>query len=64
MDNSGDPNGDQILVAKVLDIDIPKFTYKYSTDRVRFDPRGYATGFSGTFTLCDDRGAKGARGVI
>jgi len=64
VDNPTDPKGDQIFIAKVLDIDVKQFTYKYSQDRVRFDPRGYATGFHGTFTLCDDRGATDARGVI
>jgi len=64
VDNPTDPKGDQIFIAKVLDIDMKEFTYKYSQERVRFDPRGYATGFDGTFTLCDDRGATEARGVI
>ncbi len=64
VDKPDDPNGDQIFIAKLQDITVPKFIYKYSNERVRFDPRGYATGFSGTFTLCDDRGATDARGVI
>jgi type IV fimbrial biogenesis protein FimT len=70
--NNGDgkvdtPNaelGDQIFIAKTLDIEDPKFTIKYSAANVRFNSRGYATGHSGTFTLCDDRGATEARGVI
>jgi type IV fimbrial biogenesis protein FimT len=33
-------------------------------DRVRFSSRGDSLGFSGTFTLCDDRGATQARAVI
>ena len=33
-------------------------------DRVRFSSRGDSLGSSGTFTLCDDRGATQARAVI
>lgn len=33
-------------------------------NRVTFNPRGFSSGFNGTFTLCDDRGAEQARGII
>ncbi|MBN7795689.1 GspH/FimT family pseudopilin [Parahaliea mediterranea] len=32
--------------------------------RVRFDSRGNALGFDGTFTFCDERGVNSARGLI
>ena len=33
-------------------------------DEIRFNSRGFATGFNGTFTLCDSRGAEEARGIV
>jgi type IV fimbrial biogenesis protein FimT len=60
----GEAGGDEIIIAKTLDIADSRFSIDYSETRIRFNSRGYATGFSGTFTLCDDRGAQEARGVI
>ena len=65
VDNPNTADGDQIILAKTLDVDTKKFSYSSLPDhRIRFDSRGYATGFSGTFTLCDDRGQAEARGLI
>jgi type IV fimbrial biogenesis protein FimT len=64
VDNPDKSDGDQVFIAKVLHVAIDKFTYSANGNLVRFDSRGYATDFSGTFTLCDDRGAEEARGVI
>lgn len=33
-------------------------------NRVTFNSTGFSTGFNGTFTLCDSRGAQKARGII
>lgn len=64
IDDPNDPAGDQIFLAKVLDLDSVEITYSNGANRVRFDSQGYATNFNGTIELCDDRGADDARGVI
>lgn len=35
-----------------------------TANRVTFNIRGFSPGFNSTFTLCDSRGAKQARGII
>ncbi len=65
VDDPTTPDGDEIVLAKILDVYTSKFTYSDLPDhRVRFDARGYATDFNGTFTICDDRGETEARGLI
>jgi type IV fimbrial biogenesis protein FimT len=58
-----DPN-DQIFISKVIDAD--KLQVSYSGGSwVQFDSRGYAAkGSQGTFSVCDDRGASHARGLV
>jgi type IV fimbrial biogenesis protein FimT len=68
VDDPNDPDGDQVFIAKVLDADSMDIEFKDLTGvaqkRVRFDSRGYARGFEGTFTVCDYRGAPDASGII
>lgn len=65
-----DPN-EPLLVSNVGDVGTLNITYVNGSDptdpvanRIRFDSRGYATNFGGTFTICDDRGVSDARGLI
>ncbi len=64
VNDPNDPAGDRVFMVK--DSPVPSVSIKYSNpaNRVIFDSRGNASGFNGTFTLCDDRGATEARGVI
>ena len=62
VDDPNDPGGDQLIIAKVLDSDTLAITYSNAANRVRFDSQGYARGFDGSFTLCDDR--DGGREVV
>ena len=65
VDDPNDPDGDDIFITKIIDSSgLEKFTFSNGANRVRFDSRGFARGFEGTFTLCDDRNAPDARGVI
>jgi type IV fimbrial biogenesis protein FimT len=65
-----DDPADQLFITKVVDAATIDIGYSSGdaadpvANRLRFDSQGYARGFSGTFTLCDDRGAAKARGVI
>lgn len=60
----GDPDGDVVFLSRVRDSNAEKFDYSNAAGRIRFDNQGYAIGFNGTFTICDDRGEKEARGLI
>lgn len=68
VDDPNDPEGDRIFVAESNALDSLTVAYQSPGDanmiRVRFDSLGYARGFGGTFTVCDERGAEKARGVI
>jgi type IV fimbrial biogenesis protein FimT len=65
VDDPNDPDGDQIFVAKVLDADyLDVIKYSNAQNRVRFNSRGYARNFEGTFTICDYREEPEARGII
>ena len=59
-----DPDGDIIIQSRVRETNWEKFAYSNANNRVRFDNQGYAIGFNGTFTICDDRGETEARGLI
>lgn len=65
-----DDPADQVFITKVVDAETIDIGYSGGNasdpiaNRVRFDNQGYARGFSGRFTLCDDRGAAEARGVV
>lgn len=61
-DDVNDPN--ELYISKVIDTDTVTIAYSNAANRVNFDSQGYARGFQGTFTFCDDRGAPDARGVI
>jgi len=69
-DGAVDDPEDEIFITKVVAADRIDISYDSgdATDpvanRLRFDSQGYARGFSGQFTLCDDRGAAKARGVV
>jgi type IV fimbrial biogenesis protein FimT len=67
VDDPNDPDGDQIFIAKLIDADSLDITYS-NGNMVQFNSRGYAIGpggsTSGTFTICDYRGAEDASGVI
>jgi type IV fimbrial biogenesis protein FimT len=39
-------------------------TLKYSRNRVSYSSQGYATGFNGTFVLCDSRGNSNAKAEV
>lgn len=69
VDDPDQPDGDQVFIAKVVDVD--SLDIRFSKDpedpiagRVRFDSQGYARGFSGTFTICDDRGTAESSGLV
>lgn len=65
-----DPNNPQVFLAKVIDVDTLDIAYDEGdpTDPkdniVRFDSQGYAREYNGKFSVCDERGASNARGVI
>lgn len=59
-----DPDGDIVIQSRVRNTNLKKFAYSNANNRVRFDNQGYAIGFNGTFTICDDRGETEARGLI
>ena len=64
-----DPN-DRIFIARAASPEGYTLTYRGAADpntplgSLRFDSRGHATAFDGTFTLCDSRGNAAARGLI
>ena len=64
-----DPN-DAIFIARGASAEGISLTYSSAADpntpigRLRFDSRGHAAGFNGTFTLCNDRGNAEARGLV
>lgn len=59
-----DPDGDIVIQSRLRDSNFEKFAYSNASNRIRFDNQGYAIGFNGTFTICDDRGKIEARGLI
>jgi type IV fimbrial biogenesis protein FimT len=62
-DGSGAPNGDEVLAFHGNAGE--QFTLTFTEQSVAYDGSGMATvGQSNTFTLCDDRGAANAKGVI
>ena len=65
--NDGVVDTDELFLAREHN-DYITVTFRTFTgspdDRVRFSSRGDSLGSSGTFTLCDDRGAAEARAVI
>ena len=67
VDDPNDPDGDQVFLAKLIDANSLDITYD-NGNMVQFNSRGYASGpggfTSGTFTLCDYRGAEDASGVV
>ena len=70
VNDPNDPDGDSIVVSEIREVPSLTLTYRdtasLATDvaRVRFNSQGYATGFDGTFSICDDRGDDEARGLI
>ena len=64
-----DPN-DRIFITRAASPEGYTMTYRGAADpntplgSLRFDSRGHATGFDGTFTVCDSRGNTEARGLI
>lgn len=62
VDDPNTPAGDTIFVAEINEV--ASLDVAYDVARVRFDSQGYARGFEGTFTICDDRGNDKARGLI
>jgi type IV fimbrial biogenesis protein FimT len=58
------PRGDKIIQGKVLDNATLGITYSNAANRIRFNSRGNALTFGGTMMICDDRGAKKARGMV
>jgi type IV fimbrial biogenesis protein FimT len=39
-------------------------TLAFGKNRITFDSRGFSSGYNGTFSLCDDRGASHAAGLV
>ncbi len=63
-DNAVDAgDGDTVIAFNSIVADNLSLTFT-AGNSVRFDSRGRAVGFSGTMTLCDERGADYARGII
>lgn len=64
VDNSGGLNGgDEIVQVKASEAPTT-ITFDNANQRVRFTAQGTAIGSTGTFTFCDDRGAKQASAII
>lgn len=57
-------DGEQLLQARVQGAVGVVVSFSQATDMLRFDSNGNATGSTGTFTFCDDRGAVAARGIV
>ncbi len=58
-------DGDTVIANNTIDIDNLTITFSTSGQTsIRFDSRGRAVGYNTTITLCDDRGADYARGII
>ncbi|MEM1110590.1 MAG: GspH/FimT family pseudopilin [Pseudomonadota bacterium] len=55
--------GDEIIAAHEPEFNGLVVLFSNAQNRVRFDSRGNALGFDGTFTFCDDRGDSAALGV-
>jgi type IV fimbrial biogenesis protein FimT len=55
---------EQLLQSRVQNTQGIAVRYSQSADILRFDSSGNAVDNSGTFTICDDRGAVEARGII
>lgn len=66
LDNDADGDADDEIVLRVGAGTPTGATLTFGRDRLRYDPRGFATGFNGTFIRCDQRGdANGdARGRV
>jgi type IV fimbrial biogenesis protein FimT len=56
--------GEEIFIVKDQDVDSLNITFSNANNRITFDSRGNARNSSGTFTICDERGALFARGLI
>jgi len=62
-DNNGSVNNDEEVIA--LNNALPKnVTIKFSRDRVTYGAQGYAIGYSGTVTFCDDLHNGNKRGML
>lgn len=63
-----DENGDDTLAAPAdlqrITAPVSGLDLSFPRSSIRFDSQGLAMGFTGTFTLCDDRGAAHARGRV
>jgi len=64
LDNDADEDSDDEIVLRVGSPVTDGSTLVFARDRIRFDPRGFATGFAGTFIYCDSRGDGDARGRV
>jgi type IV fimbrial biogenesis protein FimT len=58
------PRGDQIIQASGEELAALSADYSNIADRVRFSSQGSALNFSGSMTMCDDRGSHYARGIF
>jgi len=63
VNDPGTEGGDRVFLAQLDDSHNLGIKYSNVANRVRFDSQGYATNFSGIFTLCDDRGMDKAHGL-
>ncbi len=61
----GDPDDEVFLVSLTDTLGVTvNFNNVTNPGRVRFDSMGFVRDFSGTLTLCDDRGAREAKALI
>jgi type IV fimbrial biogenesis protein FimT len=56
-------SGDQVLRVRAPLSGLTRLNFG-SRNRVTFDGHGFATGYSGTMSFCDDRGATKAKGLV
>ena len=63
-DGVGNPSDPNEIILSHSPSDQLNIKYSAVANRVRFDSRGYALGFQGTLTVCDDRGAQHAIAAI
>lgn len=63
-DGSGNPSDPNSIILSHSPSNQLNIDYSATDGRLRFNSRGFALGFEGTLTVCDDRGAEYAKALI
>jgi type IV fimbrial biogenesis protein FimT len=63
-DGTGNPSDPNAIILSHTVSDQLAIDYNAPDSQLRFNSRGFALGFDGTLTVCDDRGAEFAKALI